>query len=154
MTQTLLSFSQMQSNWFKKGSCAFLGALPLLSIPQLVTLPLSGHSLSFTPQNACTCQCRRLGRLSHELLWEPEKRILPYIWRRCQWEAHTPGQSDVAHLNSIVYFNTLMLWCAKHCRINWYQTCTECCTVLQCIGLQAHTVRRPDLCCNLQVCTA
>lgn len=33
----LSHFSQTQSNWFKKGSRALLGALPLLPVPQLVT---------------------------------------------------------------------------------------------------------------------
>lgn len=108
----------------------------------------------FAPQNACTCQHRRLRRLSQELLGESEKRILPYTWRCSQQEPLTLGQFDIARLNSDVYFNALTpgLLCAQHCGINWYHTCTQCCTVLQCSGLRAHAVRRPDLFCNLQVC--
>lgn len=102
-------FSWTWSKWLKKGSCALLGALPLLPIPQLVTECCCQCTPLLSQHETPARQCRRPGRLSQELLWESEKRILP-----SQQEPQTWSQSDAAHPNSVTPFNTYVyIWASK-----------------------------------------
>lgn len=98
--------------------------------PFLIQWQISPFSL--TPCSACMCQCRRLRRLSQELLWEPEKRILPYTLKVLPVRAsHTGSVCDAClHLNVHLDKPSLGLSWAKHCRINQHQTCTQSCTAV------------------------
>lgn len=85
----------------RKGLVLFLGLChyyPSLNWSQIAAVRALHF---FHSMNTCTCQHRRPGRLSQELLRELENRILP-----SQQEPQTWSQSDAAHPNSIASCNT------------------------------------------------
>lgn len=125
----------------EKVSWSFWGFAIIVHSSVSDELFLSGHSLSHHTMPAM-CQCRRL---SQELLWEPEKRILPYTLKVLPVRALHTGWLCGACLHLNIHLDTFLLglsW-AKHHRINQHQTCIQSCTAV--LSLQEHRENARDI---------
>lgn len=131
----------------EKVLCSFCGFAIMVHSSVSDNSLLSGHP--FTPYNACMCQCRRLGRPSQELLWEAEKRILPYTLQVLPGRASHTG-SVCGHVCIYMYPGT-HVGCHRHSTTS---TTPAHRAALQGSHWQAHTGRMPGILCNLQVCTS
>lgn len=94
----------------EKVLCSFCGFAIMVHSSVSDNSLLSGHP--FTPYNACMCQCRRLGRPSQELLWEAEKRILPYTLQVLPGRASHTG-SVCGHV-CIYMYPGIHVGCHRH----------------------------------------